>query len=106
MTAQPVETVLRDDFLIPALETLDKNGFVTDEHAFTPYRETMSVHIEAIQGALEKRGFKGHLAYGYVDHHQAGYAYFIYDTTQFSHVDDVKREVSHWLTSLYGEDDA
>ena len=55
MTAQPVETFLNDKFLNQALKTLKEDGFITDEHSFAPYRETINVHVGAIQRALRER---------------------------------------------------
>ncbi|MGA7437274.1 MAG: hypothetical protein WBW32_03990 [Luteibacter sp.] len=102
MTRQPIETVLTDKFLEPALATLRADGFVTDEHDFSPYRETISEYVKEIQRALAERGFKRELSSGFVNHSQAGYAYFIYDTSRFRTNDAAEKAVKSWLTKQYG----
>lgn len=103
MTAEPVASVLTDDFLTAARQALDAEGFVSDEHAFAPYRETVSTHVGAIQQALVARGFRGQLMPGYVNHPQAGYAYFIYDADRFASSQEANQAVHAWLSQRYGD---
>ncbi|MBB5766539.1 hypothetical protein [Xanthomonas euroxanthea] len=102
MTSQPVESVLTENFLSSAFSELKKVGFVCDEHDFAPYRETISQHVDQIEEALEKRGFSGELKPGYVNHPQAGYAYYIYDITKFESQEVADAAVRNWLTTRYG----
>lgn len=103
MTSQPVESVMTETFLAAAMTTLQADGFVTDEHDFAPYRETICTHVEQIQKALIERGFEGELTPGFLKHPQAGYAYYIYDTTHFDSRSMAEKSIDHWLTQQYGE---
>ncbi len=102
MTSQPVESVLTEHFLSSAFSELTKVGFVCDEHDFAPYRETISRYVDQIEEALKNRGFSGELSYGYVDHPEAGYAYYIYDTAKFVRQEYADGAVRKWLTTRYG----
>ena len=102
MTSQPLDSVLTEDFLSSALSELKVAGFVCDEHDFAPYRETISRHVAKVEDALHSRGFSGKLSPGYVNHPDAGYAYYIYDTTKFSRKEDADSAVRKWLTKRYG----
>jgi hypothetical protein len=102
MTAQSVETVLEPRFLEQAAHTLQSDGFVTDEHDFAPYRETIAAHYRAIEHALNEQGYAVHLGTGFLQHPQAGYAYFIYDNVRFPTASHAERAVAAWLTEQYG----
>ncbi|MCW2003090.1 hypothetical protein FHY30_001845 [Xanthomonas arboricola] len=103
MTHQPIETVLTADFLTAALIELTETGFITDEHSFTPYRETINVHFSAIQDALEQRGFKSNLLPGYLNHPKAGYAYYVYDAEKFRTRQAAEIAINLWLTKRYSD---
>ncbi|MBB4768173.1 MULTISPECIES: hypothetical protein [Xanthomonas] len=103
MAHQPIDTVLTADFLAATLRELAETGFVTDEHSFAPYRETINVHFSAIQDALEQEGFEGSLLPGYLNHPQAGYAYYIYDTEKFTSRQDAEKAINLWLTSRHSD---
>ncbi|MFC0717089.1 hypothetical protein [Luteimonas padinae] len=87
-----------------AFSELKKVGFVCDEHDFAPYRETISHHVGRIEDALKKRGFSGALSPGFVNHPEAGYAYYVYDTTKFADQKAADAAVQKWLTTRYGGD--
>lgn len=103
MTAQPKETVLKREFLEKAADALEEEGFVTDEHDFAPYRETIAEYYRDIQSALAERGYHFELLPGFVQHRQAGYAYFIYDSHRFATLTDAQHAVSAWLNEQYGK---
>lgn len=96
MTAQSLESFLTDEFLDQASDTLAADGFISDEHDFAPYRETVSTHVESIQNALQDRGFDIELSTGFVKRKET-YAYFIYDTDRFSDSTSAKAAISRWL---------
>jgi hypothetical protein len=96
MTAQSLESFLTDEFLDQASDTLAADGFISDEHDFAPYRETISTHVESIQSALQDHGFDIELSAGFVKCKET-YAYFIYDTDRFTDSAAAKAAVSRWL---------
>ena len=100
MVAQPVSDFLTEAFVTRANEALMKLGFVTDEHSFAPYRETMNEHVGAIADALARAGHSRRLGAGYVEHRQAGYAYFIYDEERFD-ARQAQEAVRRWLDEQY-----
>jgi len=99
---EPIETVLSKTFLDKAVGELRATGFVTDEHAFAPYRETITHYVAEIRHALAARGVSMDLRAGFVANHpDAGYAYFIYDASRFASLDAAQSAVSAWLSALY-----
>ena len=101
MVAQPVEDFLTAAFVAQAATTLAASGFVTDEHDFAPYRETVSEHVDAIEQALRDAGHLYALLPGFVEHPKAGYAYFIYDAERFADRDAANGAVLAWLDERY-----
>jgi len=102
MVTEALEKVLSESFLDKASHALDSDGFVTDEHDFAPYRETIAEYVSQIQEALRQRGRATGLASGFVRNHpDAGYAYFIYDTARFDDLASAQDAVSRWLSELY-----
>lgn len=101
MVAQRLEDFLNSDFLENSSKALYNEGFVTDEHDFAPYRETMNAHFIEIQNALEEIGHSFEIFTGYVKHGKAGYAYFIYDSGRFDDLKEAKKAVSLWLDNKY-----
>ncbi len=97
MVAQPLDSILTGAFLNLVAEELAARGFVSDEHDFAPYRETISTHFDAIESALRERGVEVSLLPGFINHDQAGYAYFIYDADRFCDAFSAGRAVSAWL---------
>lgn len=104
MVTQPLDEFLTPEFLAQAASALQGEGFISDEHAFAPYRETISTHVEAIQAALANAGHHFGLLPGYVNHSQAGYAYFIYDADRFANGREAGRAVGRWLDRKYRAD--
>lgn len=102
MTAQCLDSFLNEEFLDQASDALAADGFISDEHDFAPYRETVSTHVRSIQKALHERGFDIELGTGFVKHNVAGYAYFIYDTDRFPDLDAALVAVHRWLSSKHG----
>jgi hypothetical protein len=99
---QPSEQFLNNGFLQKAKRELEKNGFISDEHDFAPYRDALSQHRKQIERELRKIGFGGHLAPGFVANHpDAGYAYYLYDTTRFHDQQEAESAVSRWLNRKY-----
>ncbi|RUL78774.1 hypothetical protein [Dyella choica] len=96
MTAQSLKSFLTNEFVDQASDTLAADGFISDEHDFAPYRETVSTHVESIQNALQDRGFDIELSAGFVKGKDT-YAYFIYDTDRFVDSTAAKAAVSRWL---------
>jgi hypothetical protein len=96
MTAQSLESFLTDKFLDQASDTSAADGFISDEHDFAPYRETISTHVESIQNALQDCGFDIELSAGFVKSKET-YAYFIYDTDRFPDFTAATAAVSRWL---------
>jgi hypothetical protein len=103
MVAQPIEDFLTPDFLRAAAKELASVGFVSDEHGFAPYRETISKHCRAIESALSDAGVPFHLQSGFVKHIDAGYAYFVYNTDHFRSNDDAEAAVGSWLDAKYSQ---
>ncbi|GLV23873.1 hypothetical protein TomTYG45_03150 [Sphingobium sp. TomTYG45] len=101
MVAQPVEDFLTAEFVAQAAATLAASGLVTDEHDFAPYRETVSERVEAIERALLAAGHHYELLPGFVEHPQAGYAYFIYDAKRFTDREAADSAVLAWLDERY-----
>lgn len=101
MVAQPVEDFLNAEFVAQAAATLAASGFVTDEHDFAPYRETVSERVDAIQQALLDAGHPYELLPGFVEHPEAGYAYFIYDAKRFTEQGAAGSAVLAWLDERY-----
>lgn len=101
MVAQPLSEFLNDAFIIAAAKELGEQGFISDEHDFAPYRETMNEHVEAIEAALRKAGHDFKLEPGFVTHPQAGFAYFIFDMQKFRQADAAKEAVTNWLDQRY-----
>jgi len=101
MVAQPIEDFLSAEFVAQAAATLAACGFVTDEHDFAPYRETVSERVAAIQQALLDAGHTYELSPGFVEHPEAGYAYFIYDTDRFTDRAAAHSAVLAWLDERY-----
>jgi hypothetical protein len=101
---QPLSTVLSKTFLEQASRALRTLGFVTDEHDFAPYRETIAFYVKDIEKALHAAGNPVPLEAGKVTNHpDAGYAYFIYDKSKFRNAADVETVVSKWLDDVYAE---
>ena len=102
MVAQALSSFMTPEFVRRTKIELEKTGFVSDEHEFAPYRETLSEHVEEIEQALHEVGFRGTLLSGFIKHSEAGYAYFIYDQSRFGNPDEANAAVSHWLDIKYG----
>jgi hypothetical protein len=103
LVAQPLSDFLNSSFIEAAAKELRERGFVTDEHNFAPYRETMGTHVDAIEAALRNAGHDFELVPGFVEHPQAGYAYYIYDEAMFEDAEAAKKAVSKWLDRLYAD---
>jgi hypothetical protein len=94
---------LTPDFIAQVKAELERTGFVTDEHKFAPYRETMVEHRDLIAARLEQAGFRGSIGTGFLNGHpQAGYAYYLYDEGRFASQDELDRAVKAWLDARYG----
>lgn len=102
MTAQALREFMTSHFIKRTAETLLEIGFVSDEHDFAPYRETISYHVSAINEELRKEGYKLNLLTGFLKH-EAAYAYYIYDEDRFSEPSDAEHAVSSWLDDKYGK---
>lgn len=96
MTAQPLSSFMTTDFIELTAETLLDVGFVSDEHEFAPYRETVVYHSAAINKELRKNGYEFNLMSGFVKH-AATYAYYIYDKDKFKDADAAEQAVMNWL---------
>lgn len=103
MVAQSPDEFLDDEFLNSTAKELNHSGFVSDEHEFAPYRETIAEHVHIIEAALNNMGNNYKLSKGYLNHPDAGYAYFIYDSAKFYDLDTAKRAVKSWLDNRYGD---
>lgn len=102
MTAQNLSAFMTPLFIKRTAETLLDIGFVSDEHDFAPYRETISHHMAAIREALRKEGHEFNLLTGFIKH-EATYAYYIYDQDRFSEPSDAKQAISDWLDRKYNQ---
>ncbi len=100
---EPLNQFLTADFLKLTREALATAGFVTDEHEFAPYRETIVRYAPQIESGLRDGGYSGGaLGTGFVaDHPAAGYAYYIYDTNFFPDRSSCERAVRDWLNDRY-----
>lgn len=98
-------TFLTPEFVRKAMVELERSGFVSDEHDFAPYRETMTENMALIEKALLDGGYRGGpIRAGFVDDHpQAGYAYFIYDEHRFPDRAAADAAVRRWLDARYGQ---
>lgn len=101
MVAQPLKDFLNPAFVKATAKELAATGFVSDEHDFAPYRETLNTHFAEIEKALRKAGHPVSLLYGFVKHSEAGYAFFIYDTDRFPDPKAAERAVTAWLDKRY-----
>lgn len=103
MVAEPIESVLNREFLDKAEQELKSSGFVTDEHSFAPYRETIAQYVEEISRALDG---KFNLRKGFVGNDpNAGYAHFIYDAHRYPNPHDAEVAVREWLGRKYADED-
>lgn len=96
MVAQPLKDFLNPVFIEATAKELAAIGFVTDEHDFAPYRETLNTHFAEIETAFREAGHPFSLLYGFVKQADA-YAYFIYDTDRFDDSGAAERAVAAWL---------
>lgn len=103
MVAQPLKDFLTPEFIERTAKTLLDVGFVSDEHEFAPYRETLNVHVSEIQKSLHEMGYDLTLSSGYINHPEAGYAYYIYDYNKFDNLNEASEAVSTWLDEKYSE---
>lgn len=78
-----------------AVESVQVHNFSCVAH----HRETVSIHVESIQNALQDRGFDIDLSAGFVKCKET-YAYFIYDTDRFADFTAAKAAVSRWLNRI------
>ncbi|WP_420722499.1 hypothetical protein [Hwanghaeella sp. LZ110] len=102
MVTEPIEDYLTEVFIEQVNSALGMNGFVSDEHDFAPYRETVARHYKIIERALGEAGFKYTLNSGFVSGHpKAGYAYFIYDMDRFASTFEADAAVVAWLDTKY-----
>ncbi len=102
---QSSERFLSLGFLRKAKKELEKRGFISDEHGFAPYGETLSEHCKKIERELRKIGFAGHLVPGFIANHPAaGYAYYLYDANHFRDKKTVQAAVSQWLDRKYQDE--
>jgi hypothetical protein len=87
----------REDFLSSAKEVLEKNGIVTNEHQFTPFRDTITAHVDEIERELRIRGYKGgKLEAGHTDHRWARTIYYIFDSAKLS-ADAARAQAIAWV---------
>lgn len=100
MIAQPPSEFLTPDFIAAAANELAKCGFISDEHDFAPYRETIATHVTDIEAALREAGHDFRLVAGFLKHPQAGFAYYIFDTNKLGE-DTAKKAVTNWLNQRY-----
>lgn len=101
MVAQPLNDFMTPEFIEITGNTLLEIGFVSDEHDFAPYRETLTVHVSEIEKALKNNGYDLNLSGGFIKHHEAGYAYYIYDSEKFSSITEADEAVTAWLDEKY-----
>ena len=101
MVAQPLKEFMTPCFLDEVATNLSELGFVSDEHSFAAYRETLSTHYETIENALAVRGHEFRILPGFVEHTRAGYAYFVYDSIRFKNYADAAAAVVAWLDKRY-----
>lgn len=84
MVAQPIHEFMSATFLKKACGALKELGFLSDEHEFAPYRETLNTYFVEIGQALAAQGCPIQILPGFLEHSRAGYAYFIYDSDHFA----------------------
>lgn len=101
MVAQPIEDFLNPTFVEQTANELAQSGFLTDEHSFAPYRETIGTHWKAIESALHEAGHPVELMAGFLKHPAAGFAYYIYDKNRFRDGNMAERAVTAWLDARY-----
>ena len=102
MTAQPLTDFLTPEFIQKTGQELELSGFVTDEHGFAPYRETISEHARDIGIALHEYGWQMDVQSGFLPNHPAaGYSYFIYNPAKFRDSKAAQHAVSEWLDRKY-----
>lgn len=101
MVSQPLSDFMTDRFVKDVANTLSELGFVSDEHEFAPYRETMNTHAAEIELALKKAGYEFSLLSGFTMHSDAGYAYYIYDRENFEDPAEAAEAVVRWLDGRY-----
>lgn len=101
MVAQPLKDFLTPAFVKAMAKELAASGFVSDEHEFAPYRETISEHFGEIEKALRKAGHAVSLLPGFLKHPDAGYAYYVYDTDRLRDSEAAKQAVTAWLDARY-----
>ena len=101
MVAQPLGDFMTPEFINLTANALGDVGFVSDEHEFAPYRETINEHVSEIERALQEKGHEFTLSSGFINHPEAGYAYYIYDYKRFNSSDEAGKAVSAWLDEKY-----
>ena len=96
---------LNPGFLRKARKELERTGFVSDEHDFAPYGESLKDHCKEIERELRRLGFPGHLTPGVIKNHPtAGYAYYVYDSNRFHDRREAEAEISRWLYRRYRDE--
>jgi hypothetical protein len=91
------------EFIKQAKSALESDGFLTDEHAFAPYRETIFEHAQEIANLLQESGFRGGaIKAGQIDHPYASKSYFLFDSVKLP--GQLARDaVKQWLDERYKE---
>lgn len=86
-----------DTFIRDAKRTLEAQGFVSNNHTFTPFGNTMNIHKAEIKDSLTKAGFKGGIEAAEVRNPDGALTYFIYSTRTFDSKKKAINAVKAWL---------
>jgi hypothetical protein len=90
-------------FLKQAKSELERRGFVTNEHRFAPYRDTLVEHVHEIEKELKDMGYRGTIKAGKLKHKYTGTAFYLYDSTRYDE-SAAAQAVKKWIEEQYGED--
>lgn len=93
---------LNKDFVLSFVKTINEVGFVSNEHIFTPYRETMYFNLDNIVLYLKNTGITGIYLDKKIVDSEYGLIYCIYDKNKI--VKDVENTVIKWLDEQYSEE--
>jgi hypothetical protein len=94
---------LSSDFVTQVGNTLAGLGFVTNEHIFTPYGDTICKNIGEIQKALSSQGNMVEIQAGSLSS-VFGTIYYIFDSEKISPA-IIKETVLDWVNSEYRFDE-
>ena len=94
---------INQKFLSEVSDTLQKIGFVTNEHIFTPYGKTISENVSLIQESLKNTKEGAGILKGGKIKSPYGTIYYIFDSNKIQEK-KIKKAVLDWIKDQYNFD--